>query len=104
MKIRWLTDKHGQSMEVKEEQFGEPIHDPADVAERVKRAQFAILSPNCDQKEFLRGELATSELLFSKNSVSLEISGPDVIDLSLVDLPGISAAICFVTDPRSLTA
>ncbi|EPS96653.1 hypothetical protein FOMPIDRAFT_52737 [Fomitopsis schrenkii] len=89
VKLRWLTDKRGQSVPVREEPFGEPIHDPADVAERVKRAQCAILSPDSDSKTFLRGELITPELLFSKNCVSLEISGPDVIDLSLVDLPGL---------------
>lgn len=103
VKLRWLTDKRGQSVPVREEPFGEPIHDPADVAERVKRAQCAILSPDSDSKTFLRGELITPELLFSKNCVSLEISGPDVIDLSLVDLPGISPALSRAVGPRNLT-
>ena len=38
----------------------------------------------------------TPEPSFSKNCVSLEITGPDVIDLSLVDLPGISCTLVHV--------
>ena len=95
--LRWLADKHGQSVKVRTEQFGEPIHDPADVAERVKRAQCAILSPDLDPEAFLHGEVIAPVSRFSKNCVSLEITGPDVIDLSLVDLPGISST--FFHDP-----
>lgn len=94
--LRWLTDKRGQSIKVRTDQFGEPIHDPADVAERVRRAQCAILSPDSDPEVFLRGEVMTPEPSFSKNCVSLEITGPDVIDLSLVDLPGISCTLVHV--------
>ena len=90
MSLRWLTGKDGKSGDVRTEQFGDPIYDPADVAERVRRAQCAILSPDRHPGVFLRGEEMTPDLLFSKNCVSLEVSGPDVIDLSLVDLPGIS--------------
>lgn len=89
MSLRLLTDKHGQPTPVRTVAFGDPIYDPAEVAERIKRAQRAILNPSSKPRVFLNGGDETApEITFSRNCVSLEISGPDVIDLSFVDLPG----------------
>jgi hypothetical protein len=77
--------------------FGDPIFDKKDVEDRIRRAQLAILNPHRPAKSFLSdnedgekwaGGEAGCSLTFSMNCVSLAISGPDVADLSFVDLPG----------------
>lgn len=75
------------------EQFGEPILEVAKshVEDRIRRAQRAILNPSKAAKYFLTAEdddYTEHELSFSKDRVSLQISGPDVADLSFCDLPG----------------
>ncbi|KZT65429.1 hypothetical protein DAEQUDRAFT_814318 [Daedalea quercina L-15889] len=101
--LRLLTDKDGQAIPVQPVTFGESIFNPADVAERIRRAQRAILNPSREPSTFLNGGTEiTPELTFSKNCVSLEISGPDVIDLSLVDLPGIIASAGATTTPADI--
>jgi hypothetical protein len=74
-----------------EEEFGPPIFSKSQVTERIRRAQCAILNPRTPHANFLEASpeaLEKGELLFSSNSVCLEISGKDVDDLSFVDLPG----------------
>lgn len=77
----------GQS---KNEIFGDPIYDKKQVEDRIRRAQLAILTPGRPAISFLTDDEAVegSTLTFSMNCVSLTISGPDVADLSFVDLPG----------------
>ena len=64
--------------------------------ERIRRAQRAILKPSKPLDAFLTAPEADaakkkpSELAFSKNCITLQISGPDVADLSFCDLPGMS--------------
>jgi hypothetical protein len=93
--LRWTVDKGGQTLsQVTIEKFGDTIFDKADVEERIRRAQRAILNPSTPSKEFLRSHnLDVSELTFSKNCVCLQISGPDVADLSFCDLPGMPSLI-----------
>lgn len=85
-------DEHGQPLkQVRNEQFGPPITDRNAVEERLRRAQRAILNPSSDVKVFLDGEdkdPQSSELTFSSNCVSVQISGTGVADLSFCDLPG----------------
>ena len=73
--------------------FGSVIKDKRQVEERIRRAQRAILRPSQNPEVFLKGpdeDLdSRRELTFSKNCVSLEISGPELTDLSFCDLPGI---------------
>jgi hypothetical protein len=84
---------------VKNISFGPPITDKVDVEDRIRRAQRAILNPNIESDKFLYdSELddqspEEAELSFSQNSVSLEISGKDLADLSFVDLPGLIASV-----------
>lgn len=77
--------------------FGSPITDKADVEDRIRRAQRAILNPSTEPQKFLyelEDQTAEqAELSFSKNCVSLSISGKDVADLSFVDLPGLIASV-----------
>ncbi|KAF9807180.1 hypothetical protein IEO21_08339 [Rhodonia placenta] len=95
--LRFTTDKIGQPLgQARNERFGEPILNKADVEERIRRAQRAILNPSIDARQFLEGDDVDPEdreLTFSINCVCLEISGSDVADLSFVDLPGLIASV-----------
>jgi len=91
--IRLIVDQHGNPLEKPTTQpFGEAILSNKLVEERIKRAQLAILNPGTPVADFLKVKLPfsqTNETRFSKNSIILDISGPDVEDLAFVDLPGI---------------
>jgi hypothetical protein len=89
--LRYITDQHGQPLGMaKNIAFGNPITNKSEVEDRIRRAQRAILSPAGKVKDFLEGDYDGQEpsLTFSHNYISLAISGPDVADLSFVDLPG----------------
>ncbi|KAG1734532.1 P-loop containing nucleoside triphosphate hydrolase protein [Suillus lakei] len=97
VKLHITTGPSGQPCDVVNVPFGSPITDKADVEDRIRRAQRAILNPSINAQKFLH-ELddqtaEQAELSFSKNCVSLEISGKDVADLSFVDLPGLIASV-----------
>ncbi|KAI0067582.1 hypothetical protein BV25DRAFT_835648 [Artomyces pyxidatus] len=91
--LHFTTDEHGKRLsKVRHEQFGPIITDPDDVEERHRRAQLAILNPNTPLTKFLEPDEVSStgsEASFSANSVSLQIRGSDVADLSFCDLPGL---------------
>ena len=78
---------------MRSENFGDTIYEEAksEVEDRIRRAQLAILNPSKIASFYLNAsdwEIDTSESSFSKDCVTLEISGPDVADLSFCDLPG----------------
>ena len=103
MVLRKTVDKGGQPLGVAENvAFGPVIMDKKDVEERIRRAQRAILNPSVGHELLLSGPDADldggSELSFSKNCVCLELSGPDLTDLSFCDLPG----TYFSRSPRTL--
>lgn len=86
--LRFTSNSQSQ---VRNEEFGPIIYDKAKVEDRIRRAQRAILNPSKPSKQFLvdtDDNTQDSELSFSSNCVSLQISGPDVADLSFCDLPG----------------
>ncbi|PCH35511.1 hypothetical protein WOLCODRAFT_107442 [Wolfiporia cocos MD-104 SS10] len=93
--LRFTTDAIGQPVPVRTVKFGDPIYDKDDVSERIRRAQRAILNPSTDPRHFLNDDVIMDdlEMTFSSNCVLLEISGPDVTDLSFVDLPGLIASV-----------
>ena len=74
--------------------FGTAITERHLVEERIRRAQRAILNPNVPVYHFLADDYdadepaSDSQLTFSRNCIELKISGPDVANLYLVDLPG----------------
>lgn len=73
--------------------FGDTLYTREDVQDRVRRAQLAILNPKLDSPDFPRLFLTSepplrSEMTFSRNIVVLKVSGPDIVDVSFVDLPG----------------
>jgi hypothetical protein len=96
--LRFITDADGQPLgQARNEQFGDIIFDTNDIEDRIRRAQFAILNPKTSAKKFLAGDAdkRPAQLSFSLNAITLQISGPDVADLSFCDLPG-ALAVPFV--------
>nr|VWO94978.1 Interferon-induced GTP-binding protein Mx [Ganoderma boninense] len=91
--LQFIYDKDGRPLgRARNEQFGDIMYDEDEVQERIERAHRAILNPSTDHRIFLEGdeeEFPKREVDFTKNSVSLRISGPDVDDLSFCDLPGL---------------
>ncbi|KAG8813825.1 hypothetical protein FRC17_001407, partial [Serendipita sp. 399] len=93
----WSCDVYlrvvGQHMDT---QFGPTITDKAEVQERIRRAQQAILNPSTPTIDLLRTQpldIEKNEHSFSKNLISVRISGRDVDDLTFVDLPGVIASV-----------
>ncbi|KAF9555056.1 hypothetical protein CPC08DRAFT_643469 [Agrocybe pediades] len=96
--LRYITDSTGQPLgQAKNERFGPIIYDKSEVEERIRRAQRAILSTGKPIQFFLDNDdddsLHQPESSFSLNSITLQISGPDVADLSFCDLPGLIASV-----------
>ncbi|KAJ7587408.1 P-loop containing nucleoside triphosphate hydrolase protein [Mycena floridula] len=94
--LQRITDAQGQALaQVRNKSFGPTIFDKALVEERIRRAQRAILNPTTSTNIFLAGDdedPSNPELTFTTNYISLQISGPDVADLSFCDLPGLIAS------------
>ena len=78
------------SEENKHFHFGPTMSSGEEVADRVRRAQQACLNPSRNPEDFLHGiEFDEGmEQSFTNNYVSIQISGPGLVDLSFVDLPG----------------
>ncbi len=102
--LRFTKDANGQLLgTARNERFGDVIVDKAEVEERMRHAQRAILNPSRPSSDFLDmddEDIYENELSFSTNCVSLQISGPGVADLSFCDLPGTS--ILFLVDATCL--
>ncbi|KAK0840003.1 hypothetical protein LTR03_010895 [Friedmanniomyces endolithicus] len=65
------------------------VRDKNDLQDLLRRAQLAILNPHQPPQDFLHGDPhANTKVGFSPNTVSLQIEGPGLPDLSFVDLPG----------------
>lgn len=97
--LRIETDELGQKVKTREEPFGPVLHDKAELEEMIRRAQLAILNPGLGNEFFVDFDTALlksgekppgspRQLDFSSNVVCLEMSGPDLPDLSFIDLPG----------------
>ncbi|KZT28391.1 hypothetical protein NEOLEDRAFT_1154609 [Neolentinus lepideus HHB14362 ss-1] len=96
--LRFETDEYGEPLgQARNVQFGDIIQDKADRA---------VLSPGTNFRDFLDDddsvENAAGQLAFTTNSISLQISGPDVADLSFVDLPGLIANVSQGGDVRDI--
>lgn len=98
--LRFKYDAKGHPLSGGPQQipFGSTIYNREEVKDRVARAQLAILNPHLDDANFPQTFLtaeppATSAISFSKNTIVLKVSGPEVVDLSFVDLPGKSSYI-----------
>jgi len=80
-------DKEDEHMDV---DFGPLITNKAELGERISRAQKAVLNPQKDPLSFLNDlPEGKDEHAFTRDMVVLNISGPDLPALTLVDLPGL---------------
>ncbi|KAE9398133.1 hypothetical protein BT96DRAFT_42598 [Gymnopus androsaceus JB14] len=95
--IREEFDRGGNRLrEVFETPFGGTITDKSQVELALRRAQFAVLNPGIPQKDILNASpeklktMATQKSMpFSKNVVCVDLEGPELTDLSFIDLPGL---------------
>jgi hypothetical protein len=71
--------------------FGDVMHEPEEVEVRLRRAQEAILGWQMGNFETLLAEDYVPEepIGFSRNVVRLDVFGPDLVDVTFIDLPGI---------------
>lgn len=109
--IRREYDNAGKRLhEVSETQFGEIITEKEEVELALRRAQLAVLNPHIPHAKILSSSLETlkewsaksSEAQpFSRNVVCVDLEGPDLTDLSFIDLPGTS--FCSYAFARILT-
>ncbi|KAG6382183.1 hypothetical protein JVT61DRAFT_833 [Boletus reticuloceps] len=101
--LHFHTDSMGVPIPVCLVPFGSPIASKSLVEDHIRRAQRAILNPSQHSDDYLHDSFPEdNELSFSKNYVSLEISGKDLADLSFVDLPGLIASVGARGDDRDI--
>ena len=105
--LRFEKDESGNPLpETVEENFGPVIFDRCELEPMLRRAQLAILNPSKPPSEFVDYDLdlvvpghvpagSSRQLQFSSNVVCIDLSGPDVPDLSFIDLPGEFLAYIF---------
>jgi hypothetical protein len=95
--IRWEFEDSGKRKgEVSEILFGSRMVKKEDVEMRLRQAQTAVLNPQVPAEQFLgmsedemkNGVRGNDPLLFSKNVVCVDLEGPELTDLSFIDLPG----------------
>ena len=97
--LRREIDASGNKIQAREEPFGPMLFDKDDLEEMLRRAQLAILNPSLPAEFFVDFDTASlgsgecppgseRQLQFSDNVVCLDLSSPDVTDLSFIDLPG----------------
>jgi len=88
-----------------ETKFGNIIKRKDDVEIVARRAQKALLNPNHNPEDYFdwdfnglsyEDDASMNTLKFTKNVVCLEIKGPKVPNLSLIDLPGIIRKLDFI--------
>ncbi|KAF8878222.1 P-loop containing nucleoside triphosphate hydrolase protein [Infundibulicybe gibba] len=96
--IRQEYNTQGQRLaEVTETAFGNIITNKDDVEIALRQAQFAVLHPNMSYSDILSLPFENllnikpqgTTLLFSRNVVCVDLEGPELTDLSFVDLPGL---------------
>ncbi|RIA95863.1 P-loop containing nucleoside triphosphate hydrolase protein [Glomus cerebriforme] len=108
--LRKEYDAHEKKLiRPEESKFGDIINDPDNVEIVARRAQKALLNPYSSPEDYFNHDFENinyvddavdNELKFTKNVVCLEIKGPKVPNLSLIDLPGIIRHVENVEDER----
>ena len=96
IKIRIEYDGTQRRLAVEERDFGPRLSDKAEVELMLRRAQAAVLCQNksmetfvdMDEEDVRQATRVSGGVPFSRNVVCVELSGPDLTDLSFVDLPG----------------
>ncbi|KAI0650980.1 P-loop containing nucleoside triphosphate hydrolase protein [Trametes meyenii] len=95
--IRWEYDDAGEHLdEVQEVPFGPGLTDKSEVEPMLRRAQGAILNAASAtaltqyvDNPIEYGGKGRKALAFSRNTICVDLAGPELVDLSFVDLPGI---------------
>ncbi|KAG6843814.1 hypothetical protein H0H87_012992 [Tephrocybe sp. NHM501043] len=97
--IRREYDESGNVLDkVSETPFGDVITDKKDVELALRRAQVAVLNPHVPPSEILRASAkdltgphfaSSRSHKFSRDTVCIDLEGPELTDLSFVDLPGL---------------
>lgn len=114
--LRMETDRENRALrEVKEAPFGSTIFSTKELEAMLRRAQLAILNPGVASERFVDLNLdnlepgvaplgSAEQLAFSSNVVCVTVWGPDVPDLSFIDLPGMSYGFRDIPIAQVLTA
>ncbi|KAI0041018.1 hypothetical protein FA95DRAFT_1565838 [Auriscalpium vulgare] len=96
--IRWEYDSRDQRLNtVLQVPFGDLITDKEDVELALRRAQFAVLNEEVSVQtvlgmsaDLLKAGIPSSQARsFSRNVVCVDLEGPELTDLSFIDLPGL---------------
>ncbi|KAF9244557.1 P-loop containing nucleoside triphosphate hydrolase protein [Melanogaster broomeanus] len=94
--VRWEFDDLGKPQNsVSEVPFGDVIYDEGEVELALRRAQAAVLHPGTPSTKFLGmsadeiKNMKDPSIPFSRNVVCIDLEGPNLTDLSFIDLPGI---------------
>ncbi|KAK7040880.1 hypothetical protein VNI00_009476 [Paramarasmius palmivorus] len=98
--IREEYDGQGKRLdEIKEQPFGDIITNKSEVEPALRRAQFAVLNPKVQRQAILASSVdrlpelvastSTKSSSFSRNIVCVDLEGPELTDLSFIDLPGL---------------
>ncbi|KAF8064448.1 P-loop containing nucleoside triphosphate hydrolase protein, partial [Lyophyllum atratum] len=97
--IRREFDASGNVLEnVTEAAFGHVITDKKNVELALRRAQVAVLNPHLDPSNILRAPaesltkqpfVSKQSLDFSRDTICIDLEGPELTDLSFIDLPGL---------------
>ncbi|KIP02342.1 hypothetical protein PHLGIDRAFT_32230 [Phlebiopsis gigantea 11061_1 CR5-6] len=102
--LRREMDETGQRSPTKEEKFGPLLRDKSELEEMIRRAQLAVLNPGLSATFFETFDTRSlpfgskpaespKQLAFSSSVVCLDLAGPDLPDLSFIDLPGIISTV-----------
>jgi hypothetical protein len=103
--IRLETDRNGNPLrEIEEKSFGGLIYKKDQLETMLRRAQLAILNPSVAMERFVTLDVDALDastapfgvndgLAFSSNVVCVTVWGPEVPDLSFIDLPGESCIV-----------
>ncbi|KAF9053960.1 hypothetical protein BDZ89DRAFT_1056513 [Hymenopellis radicata] len=98
--IRREYDKHKRLDDIREIPFGDLITNKAEVELALRRAQLAVLNPSIPIPKILKSSVdelndwstqSAQQVPFSRNVVCVDLEGPDLTDLSFIDLPGLIA-------------
>lgn len=100
--IRWEFNDSGFPLaEIREVPFGPRFTENKDVELMLRRAQAAVLNSQKDISYFLTltvealRHLGQNQLFFSRNTVCVDLSAPELTDLTFIDLPGTHCPQCW---------
>lgn len=104
--IRWEFDADGKHLDkVSEILFGPLITEKKEVELALRRAQAAVLNPDVPPSKYVNAsaedlksgiDYMRRAIPFSRNVVCVDLEGPELTDLSFIDLPGAHHVAIFI--------